>query len=173
VLIEEGYRAKMHASVNAATPLMVGKDRVFLSACYDVGAAVWEIDPGAGSKRDLWARGDVLDAHYATPVLVGGKLYGFHGRQETGQELRCIDLLTGKVLWSEAFPTGSVIASGNQLVILTEKGELVLAPADPKVFKPSARGQILGATTRAIPALADSHLYARDSKRLVCVDLSE
>ena len=173
LLIEESFRAKMHASVNAATPLMVGKDRVFLSACYDVGAAVWEIDPAAGSKREIWARGGVLDAHYATPVLVDGKLYGFHGRQETGQELLCIDPLGGKVLWSENFATGSVIAAGNQLIILTEKGELILAPAEPDGFKPSARGQILGATTRAIPALADARLFARDSKKLVCVDLAE
>lgn len=145
---------------------------VFLSACYDVGAALWEIDPAGGKRRETWARGGVLDAHYATPVLIDGNLYGFHGRQETGQELRCIDPLTGDVRWSEAFATGSVIAAGKQLIILTEKGELVIAPADPKAFKPTARGQILGATTRAIPALADSRLYARDSKRLVCVDLS-
>jgi len=172
VLIEEGFRAKMQASVNAATPLVIGKDRVFLSACYDVGAALWEIDPAGGKRREIWARGSALDAHYATPVLIDGNLYGFHGRQETGQELRCIDPLTGDLRWSEAFATGSVIAAGKQLIILTEKGELIIAPADPKAFKPTARGQILGATTRAIPALADSRLYARDSRRLVCVDLS-
>ena len=171
VMIDQRFRARMHASVNAATPLLIGKNKVFLSACYDVGAALWEIDPAAQSWKEIWAKGNVLDAHYATPVPVGGKLYGFHGRQETGQELRCIDPDDGKIHWSKSLATGSVIAAGDQLVILTERGELILAPADPEEFKPSGRGQILGATTRAFPAIADGLLYARDGKNLVCVDL--
>ncbi|MGI9241750.1 MAG: PQQ-binding-like beta-propeller repeat protein [Verrucomicrobiales bacterium] len=173
VLIEAPFRAKMHASVNAATPLLIGTDSVFLTACYDVGAALWELDPAGGTKHKTWERGGVLDAHYATPVLVGGKLYGFHGRQETGQELRCIDPLDGRVHWSEKIATGSVIAAGEQLVILTEKGELILAAADPGAFTPGGRGQILGASARAIPALSGGRLYARDGKRLVCVDLNQ
>lgn len=173
VLITAPFRARINASVNAATPIIIGDNQVFLSACYDVGAALWEIDPATKSKKSIWERGDVLDAHYATPIPVGGKLYGFHGRQESGQELRCIDPSNGKVHWSQSLTTGSLIATSKQLIILTEKGELILAPASPKSFAPTARGQILGATSRAIPALANSHFYARDSKNLVCVDLSK
>ena len=33
---------------------------------------------------------DALDCHYSTPVFDDGYLYGFHGRQEQGQTLRCI-----------------------------------------------------------------------------------
>jgi len=173
VLIEKRFRATINASVNAATPLLIGDDKVFLTAAYDVGAALWSIDPAKKASTEIWARGDVIDAHYATPVPVDAHIFGFHGRQETGQELRCIDPLTGKVNWSQSLTTGCVIAAGKQLIVLTEKGELILAPADPKKFAPTARGQILGATTRAIPALADAKLYARDGKNLVCVDLSK
>jgi outer membrane protein assembly factor BamB len=56
--------------------------------------------------------------------------------------------------------------------VLSEKGELLLAPAAATGFKPTSRGQILGAVTRAFPALANGSLYARDGKSLVAVDLS-
>lgn len=173
VLIEEKFRSANNASVNAATPLLFGDDQVFLSACYDVGAALWELDPEGGSKKVRWAGGGVLDAHYATPVPLGDAIYGFHGRQETGQELRCIDPRSGKVHWSTKMTTGSLIAAGKQLIVLTEKGELILAPAKTSGFEASARGQILGATARAIPALSSGRLYARDDRRLVCVDLNK
>ena len=170
--VNEPFRSKINASVNAATPIMISRNRAFLSSCYDVGAALWEFDPAKNTNQKIWARENVLDVHYATPVQVGDHLYGFHGRQETGQELRCIDPVKGKVVWKKPFTTGSVIAAEKQLVILTEKGELVIAPASPNGFEPTARGQILGATTRAIPALADGRLYARDGKNLVCIDLA-
>ena len=173
VQIKKRFRAEINASVNAATPLLIGKNQVFLSAAYDVGAALWKIDPAKKTTSEVWARGGVIDAHYATPVPVGDHLFGFHGRQETGQQLRCIDPLTGKVAWSQSLTTGSLIAAGKQLVILTEKGELILAPASKDKFAPTARGQILGATARAIPALSDGRFYARDDKNLVCVDLSD
>ena len=64
-----------------------------------------------------------------------------------------------------------VIATGGGAFIDDETRELILAPASKEGFKPTARGQILGATTRAIPALSTGLLYARDDKRLVCVDL--
>jgi outer membrane protein assembly factor BamB len=172
VVLEKPFRAKINASVNAATPILIGADEVFLSACYDLGAALWKIDPAKRTIRPTWARGGVLDAHYATPVPAGGKLYGFHGRQESGQELRCIDPIDGTIHWKSPMRPGSLIATKDQLIILTEKGELILAPTSPDGFKPTGRGQILGATTRAIPALADGHLYARDGKNLVRVDLS-
>jgi hypothetical protein len=52
---------------------------------------------------------------------------------------------------------------------------LVLAGASPDRFRPIAQAQILPATVRAHPALADGFLFARNSdtrsNELVCLDL--
>ena len=61
--------------------------------------------------------------------------------------------------------------AGNRLIILTAKGELILAPATPEGFQPISRAQVLSSEVRAFPALADGFLYARDKDQLVCVDL--
>jgi outer membrane protein assembly factor BamB len=101
-----------------------------------------------------------------------GFLYGFDGRQEQGCELRCVELKTGKVRWSEkGLRAGTLMVVNGQLLVLTEKGELIRAPARPDGFKPSDRAQILPFVARAYPALADGRFYARSSDKMVCVDL--
>ena len=60
---------------------------------------------------------------------------------------------------------------GDRLVILRERGELVIAPASPDAFRPLARAQILSGTVRAYPALSDGFLYARNDNTLICLDL--
>ena len=47
----------------------------------------------------------------------------------------------------------------------------MLAAASPKAFQPIARAQILPATVRAYPAIADGVLYVRNDDTLVAVDL--
>jgi outer membrane protein assembly factor BamB len=169
VLHQMRWRARINASVNAATPLVVG-DRVFLSASYQTGAVLLNL--GGDRLEPLWSSDDALSNHYATSVYHDGHLYGFHGRQEFGPSLRCIELATGKVNWSEdRFGAGTVTLAGDELVVLNEDGTLLLAPATPTGFKPTARAVILPATIRAYPALAAGRLYARNQDTLIALDL--
>jgi outer membrane protein assembly factor BamB len=169
VQFERRWRSRMSASVNAATPLVMG-DLIFVSAEYGPGAAVMRVE---GSKvSELWSSDDVLSNHYATSVHHAGHLYGFHGRQEFGPSFRAVEVNTGKVRWSEdRFRAGSVTLAGNRLVIVRESGELILADASPEAFRPLARAQVLPATVRAFPAIADGFLYLRNENTLVCLDL--
>ncbi len=163
------WRSRSRASVNAAMPTVVG-DLVFLTASYGTGAVALERTDGA--FKELWSGEDGITAHYATPVQKGGALYGFHGRQEYGQEFRAVDLRTGRVRWSEkGFGAGTVLLAGETLVILREDGQLVLADASPRRYRERARAQIFSGQTRPYGALADGRFYARDTSRLVCLDL--
>jgi outer membrane protein assembly factor BamB len=166
VRLEFPWRSRSHASVNAAAPVVAG-NLVFLSASYGTGATVIQID---GSKpKQLWASDDALSNHYATSVYRDGYLYGYHGRQEYGQSLRSIELKTGKVQWNvDGFGAGTVTLAGDRLLLLRENGELMLALASPKEFKPLSHAQLLPATVRAYPALADGMLYVRNEHNLAC-----
>jgi outer membrane protein assembly factor BamB len=174
VLFQRSWRSRTSASVNAASPVIVG-DLIFVSATYETGAAVVRVQ---GSElKELWASDEVLSNHYATSVYYDGNLYGFHGRQEYNPSFRAVALNTGKVLWSEdRFRAGTVTLAGDKLLIMRETGELVLAAASPQAFKPLARAQILPPTVRANIALSDGFMYVRngdtrDSDTLVCLDL--
>jgi outer membrane protein assembly factor BamB len=169
VQFQRRWRARLAASVNAATPLVIG-DQIFVSAQYGPGAGVLRVN---GSQLvDVWASDDVLSNHYATSVFYNGHLYGFHGRQEFGPSFRAVEFQTGTVRWSqEQFRAGSVLLAGDRLLITREGGELVLAAASPQAFKPMARAQILQGVVRPYPALADGLLYVRNENTLLCLDL--
>lgn len=169
VRFQRPWRARPAASVNAATPLVVG-NTIFVSAEYGPGAGALQFD---GARLvDLWLSDEVLSNHYATSVFYEGTLYGFHGRQEFGPVFRAVDMQSGKVLWSTGrFGAGSVALAGNRLVIVRETGDLALAAASPKSFQQIASAQILPPTVRAYPALADGVLYVRNDNTLVALDL--
>ena len=169
VLFERRWRSRLGASVNAATPLVIG-NRIFISSSYGTGAALLRVDGSALVEE--WAGDDSMTNHYATAVVRDDVLYGYHGRQEYGPSLRAVDVRTGDVRWSEdRFGAGSITLAGGRLVILRESGELLLAEASPEGFRPLARASILPGVVRAYPALADGRLYARNGDTLVAIDL--
>jgi outer membrane protein assembly factor BamB len=166
------FRSRQQASVNAATPLVVG-DEVFISASYEVGAKLLKLDPTDLAKPHVvWENDESMSNHYATCVVRDGMLYGYHGRQEHGAGLRCVEWKTGKVRWNqEAFGAGTVTLASDTLLLMTEDGILVLAAASPEGFKELGRERILGNEVRAYPAVAGGMFYARGKDRMVCVDL--
>lgn len=169
VLFRFRWRARSRASVNAATPLTAGPF-IFLSASYGTGAVQLRVK---GSELEtVWTSDESLSNHYSTSVIRGDHLFGFHGRQEYGQSLRCVELKTGRVLWSrDGFKAGTLSLAGDRLVVLKENGELLLVGATPRAFRLIAKARILAPTVRAYPALADGRLFARNQKELVAVDL--
>jgi outer membrane protein assembly factor BamB len=160
------WRATYDASVNAATPVVVGNE-IFLSACYETGGTVLRV--GKDELKTLWENDESLSTHFSTAVHHNGFLYGFHGRQEEGTQFRCVDWKTGKVRWSkDGFGCGSILVADGLLLVLSEGGELVLVEPTPSGYREKARAEVLTGPVRAQPALSEGRLYARDGKKLVC-----
>ncbi|MEO8678796.1 MAG: PQQ-binding-like beta-propeller repeat protein [Vicinamibacterales bacterium] len=163
------WRSRQAASVNSATPIIF-KDQIFLSASYSTGAVLLQVANSA--VKTIWSGEESMSNHYSTSVLKDGYLYGFDGRQEFGQTLRCVEFGTGKVMWNvDGFGAGSLLVADNTLVIMRESGELALATASPKAFAFRSRAQLLPAVVRAYPALANGRLYVRNEHQLAAFDL--
>jgi outer membrane protein assembly factor BamB len=165
------WQPAIRASVNACTPVAAG-NLIFISTSYSKGATVLAVN---GKKIEtVWSNDTSLSCHYSSVVHHDGFLYGFHGRQERGGELRCVEMKTGKVQWSlPGLRAGSVMLAGTELLIFTERGELLRGKANPKFFRATARVQLMGATVRAYPALANGKLYLRNDRQLACFQLTE
>jgi outer membrane protein assembly factor BamB len=163
------WRSRSQASVNAATPLVIG-DLIFLSTSYDTGAVLLRANGTLLEK--VWSSDDAISNHYSTCVYHNGFLYGFHGRQETGQSFRCVDFKTGTVKWShDRIPAGTVTLAGNVLVLLLEDGRVLGVPASSERFQMLAQGQVLPFGVRSYPAFANGRLYVRSKDTLVCVQM--
>jgi hypothetical protein len=146
--------------VNAATPIVSG-NQVFLTASYGTGAVL--VDMSSGAPKEVWAGDDSMSCHYATPVLKDGFLYGYHGRQETGAVLRCVEWKTGKMKWEkEGFGAGSILLVKNRILMVRETGQVVLAEASPAGFKGVATHRAFDKAVRANAAVAGGMLFVRN-----------
>lgn len=179
VLYRHPFRSKTNESVNAATPLMIDADRVFLSATYNMGATLLKLKPGAatGDPPDnlevVWADRLAMQNHWATSLLHGGLLYGVDGRHEGGSNLRCIDSATGEVKWTEDAGLGraTFLEVEGRLIALGERGEVAIARIDPERYVELSRAKALRYPCWTPPALARGLLYLRNEDTLLCLDV--
>lgn len=150
---------------NAATLVLVGDDRVFITSSYGRGAALLRLPTDSGATQVLWRAS--FGAQFSTPVVVGDYIYGFHGGI-----LTCLATNDGSRRWDQrGFGKGSLLAADGKLIILAERGRLVMAKADSGRFQFFGSMQVFQGTTWTTPALADGKLYLRGPKEMVCLPL--
>lgn len=92
------FRSMINDSVNAARPVVID-DKIFLSAAYEVGSALLQVEPNGKSYKELWRDPTNMLTHWSTTIHHDGYLYGFSGRHERGATMRCVRLSDGKVMW--------------------------------------------------------------------------
>jgi len=157
---ETGY------DINAPDPVLFG-DRILIST-YSRGCALLAVKDG---QPVTVYTNKSLNNHLSPGILLGEHLYVFNGEAKHATDFRCFHVPSGEVKWTRKDPAfGSLIFADGKLIILSEKGELLLAEPSPAEFKVLARTQALGGLCWTPPALADGRLYVRNAKGdLVCL----
>jgi outer membrane protein assembly factor BamB len=159
------------AKRHAATPVVFG-DSVMVNS-QTIGLLCIKVTrEGEVTKATpAWVNRE-LKINISTPVLVDHFLFS----QGVTKNFICVDAMTGKQMWSQ---TGfgekyaSAIVMGKNLLILTDRGELVLAAADSSHYTELGRVQICGKTWNH-PAYAEGKLFVREGLtsgwKLTCFD---
>ncbi len=160
---------KTRYGVNAADPVQNG-GQLFVSSGYNRGAALLNL--GDGEPEVVWENKN-LKNQFNSSILLDGHLYGIDDDENKRASLRCIELAAGDLKWEEkSIGFGALIAANGKLIIITEKGELVIAKASAAGFEEISRAQVLGGRCWTAPVLANGLLYVRNSSgHLKCLDL--
>ncbi len=156
---------KTQYDVNAPTPILSGS-KVFISSGYNHGGGVFDISQQP--PKEIWNNKNMRN-HMASSILWKGHLYGIDENQ-----LRCLDFDTGEVKWTDKVSgKGALMIADGKLIVLSERGELLVAEASPAAFKPISRVQVVGGKCWAAPVLANGKIYCRTGPGdVVCVDVS-
>ncbi len=176
VEFEFAWRARKLESVNAATPILVG-DAVLITESYGPGAALIRPLPGSYEvvrTDDPSSRIKSLASHWSTPIHIGDSVYGSSGESSGNSDLRCIDPKTGDVLWSEKLPRSTLMYVDRHLVVLTERGRMILIEAIPEQYAPVTEidlGDRLGYPSWNAPVLSHGLLLVRGAKKLIVLEL--
>jgi outer membrane protein assembly factor BamB len=163
------YPWKTEYDINASDPVLT-RDGVFISSGCGHGAALLKVADGQPSL--VWQNAD-LQTHICSCIIWQGCIYGVHDTAD-GSELRCLDLATGAVKWTNTeFGKGSLMLADGKLIGMSDKGELIVAEPTPAEFRVISRAQVLGGKCWTVPTLANGRVYCRNAKGdLVCLDVS-
>ncbi|MFM7207374.1 MAG: PQQ-binding-like beta-propeller repeat protein [Planctomycetaceae bacterium] len=163
-------------TVNAASPVILGRDRFLVTASYGIGSVCAAFD--ATRATPLWQGTDALASQYATPVLVDGRLYAIDGRDDLPPaDMVCLDPATGRPLWREAgFGYGTLLCASGMLIVARTDGEVLLVRPDPGGLQVRGRCRPFAddprcGPLRALPALAAGRLYLRNDRTLAALDV--
>ncbi len=185
MLTEFAWRAEMLESVNAAVPITDGNN-VMISEAYEIGSAMLDATqtPWSVLWRDSGPRSRCrFRAHWATPVLVDGYLYGCSGRNAPDSDFRCIRWSDGAVQWNQRqHERSSVLAIDGYLLVLGEYGRLMLLRPNSKQIEVVAECDLSQVRTEdgqplleypcwAAPVVSHGLMYLRGKDRLVCFQL--
>ncbi len=154
--------------INASQPLIVDKNRFFISAGYGKGASLVEVT-GTGNSfttRTLWENINMKNK-FNSSVLHDGHVYGL----DEGI-LTCLDVNTGARKWKGGrYGYGQVIFANGHLIVLSDSGELVLVKATPNQHTEVARFKALEGKTWNHPAIAGGTLLVRNANEMAAYNL--
>ncbi len=158
----------------------VHQDMIFISGQYSMGAVAVQIVQSNATLVPVqrW-RNTNLRSHWSTPVCYNGALFGQFEPDTANAQLRCFNMFTGTTNWSVSnFGRGSTMLVGTNLLVITERGDLVLAVAKTNDYTELGRFQAipnfntdLNKCWNAL-ALSDGQLYVRSTAYAARFDLS-
>ena len=156
---------------NASTPTVIG-NKLFISTGYGghrARGALFQL--GDGEPRQIWLNQD-LETQMNSAVVYDGHVYCVSER--ANGQLMCVDLSDGTTIWTEpSFAKhGTLMIADGKLVILDEKGDLVIAEATSAGYHELARAKVLDGRSWVMPVLANGRIYAKNNAgKIVCLDV--
>jgi outer membrane protein assembly factor BamB len=146
-----------------ANPVLVGTNRLVVSAGYGVGAELIEIGTN-NTVRSLWTT-KRLKAKFANPVRIGDMIVGL----DDGI-LAAVDLTDGRQLWKEGrYGHGQGLLVGDLLLLMAESGDILLLQPTPDGPHELARRRVFDAKTWNPIALAGDLLLVRNDREAACL----
>ena len=155
--------------INVSQPVMVDKNRFFISSGYGKGAALVEVK-GSGNSftaTTVWENINMKNK-FNSSVLHNGYVYGL----DEGI-LTCLDVNTGERKWKGGrYGYGQVILASGHLILTSDAGDLALVKATPEQYTEVARFSALQGKTWNYPAIADGRLLVRNANEMAAYDIS-
>lgn len=170
-------------NVIAPSPIHVGNGKIFLTAGYGAGSMMLKLnfEDGSFSAESLQELKpeEGLASEQQTPIFYKGHLFSLLPKDAGPLRNQFVcshpdDF--SQILWSSGktnrFGLGPYIVADDKFFILSDDGVLTILKASTREYAQLARAKVLDGVDAWGPlALVKGRLFARDSRRLVCIDL--
>ena len=155
-------------AVHPNTPVVCGKDRLFLSSGYDYGSEAIEISGGA--VKGVWFNKEIGN-HFQGAAFFKGRIFSAGGSKKMNAEaLACIDPATGKTVYevTGAKKTSFCITPAGMITYDEKGGTVMLVDVGPDTHKvlSSFKIEYGNGPHWSSPVVSDGVLYLRRGKGL-------
>jgi outer membrane protein assembly factor BamB len=164
---------KADYSIAVATPLWGPDNLLFVSAEYNAGAKVIELQRNGlqTTATELWSS-NRLRLHHGNAMRIGDAIYFSSGGKGSQAILCAVDARSGKIHWQErSIQKATFVWADQKLITLDQTGNLMVAHPSPQGFKIAAKAQVLTELAWTPPVLVGTRAYLRDRRSMVAVDL--
>jgi outer membrane protein assembly factor BamB len=169
-------------SVIAPSPVPMDDGLIFLTAGYGAGSALLKVEQTGGdySVRTLYKKNprDGLACEQMTAIFYRGQLFGIMPKDGGAMrnQFACFTP-DGTAVWSSGktvrFGIGPYVLADGKFYILDDDGALTMARWSSTAYEPLGHAQVLDGHDSWGPlTIVDGRLLARDSLRMVCLDIS-
>ncbi|HEX2970404.1 MAG TPA: PQQ-binding-like beta-propeller repeat protein [Bacteroidales bacterium] len=151
-------------------PAFPGKDEILIDMGNIKGLKLVSVksESGKWNTEELWTT-NKLKPYFNDLVIHKDHVYGFDG-----PVLTCIDIRNGEKKWRGGRFSGEILLLADQdlLIVLTEKGEIVLVNAKPDEYKELAHLKAIEGKTWNHPAIAGNILVVRNAVEMAAFRLA-
>ncbi len=170
-------------NVIAPSPVWLGDGRLFVTAGYGAGSMMLKLKAdGDGFSVESQQRikpTDGLVSEQQTPIFYKGHLFSILPKDagpRRAQFVCCHPDDIGNILWSSGktnrFGLSPYIVADGKFFVLSDDGVLTIVKASTEEYIQLGQAKVLeGVDAWGPMAIAGGRLLARDSRRMVCIDL--
>ena len=171
------WRARMFASVNAASPVVIGNS-VFITESYAEGGALVDF-ASDGSAKLRW-EAPRFGSQFSTPIAHEGYLYGIVG--SGGTEMVCYEIESARERWRDGIDLkdarlgrAGLLRVDDAFLCIGAQGTLLWLDLSPTGAKILAEARLFHAPeTWGVPTVNRGLLFVNQNamgSRLICYDL--
>ncbi len=176
VLIEDGKLLWRHASPHAGSfqPMLqshlIANDRLIIN--WDSGLLCLQVR----RVGDTWHLEELWTSNRLKPSFNDFAIHGDHIYGLDDGILCCVDLTTGQRKWKRGrygFGQLLLLPEVNELLVLTERGEVVRVAIDPTAHREKGQFKAIEGKTWNHPILVRDMLVVRNSEEMACFNLTK
>lgn len=156
--------------VNASNP-QYHDGMMFLASGYGMGYVVIDV---SGNEPKVLHKDEDIRMIFQNSILQDGDILGVFGDKNIAAELIRMDMKTGKARWRAKMPgtRGSSLMVGDQMVILSETGDIICGEPAKSGWIEHGRVKALSSVSWAPVAFAHGRIFARSNKgEAVCLEV--
>ncbi|MFN9602556.1 MAG: alcohol dehydrogenase, partial [Planctomycetota bacterium] len=163
------YKFK-HDGYRACQAQVIDNNKLLIPAGMGTGTRLVEFTSGDQGleAKELWTSKD-MKPDFNDILVYDGNVYGFDNAI-----FGCVSLEDGKRKWKGGrYEKGQafLLADSGLILVVSEKGELVLLRATPEKHQELAKIAALGDKTWNHPVVVGNRLYLRNAQEAVCYEM--